>query len=232
MGFTGSDNLQAAVREIVTGRFSVRDFLGQPIEQQVLDEIFEIAQRAPSNCNTQPWEVFVVSGAAKDRMSRVLHESIGIEPDQWNLDYTFDQEVYSERANHRRMKAAMGVLNSLGIERADNEGRERNNQKNLDFYNAPHAAFVFMEDWCGLREACDVGIYAQTLMLTMRAYGIGSCAQAILSFNGDAVRRELGIDDRLRLLFGISFGYPNDDSGVNRFRTERASLEEAVHFVS
>ena len=220
------------LRELVESRHSVRAFLDTPVDQATLEEIFAIAQHAPSNCNSQPWELYVVSGQARDRMSKLLNESTSIEPEEWDMDYVFDQSVYSERADERRVKAAMGILNSLGIERVDKDGRERNNRRNLDFYDAPHAAFVFMEDWCGIHEAADVGIYAQTLMLTMRAYGIGSCPQVMLSFACNAVRKELGIDDRLKLLFGISFGYPDYEASVNRFRTERAPLSEAVHFTS
>ena len=49
--------------EVVAQRRSLRAFLPEPVSQAVLDDVFGTALRAPSNCNSQPWLVHVVSGA-------------------------------------------------------------------------------------------------------------------------------------------------------------------------
>ena len=87
-----------------------------------------------------------------------------------------------------------------------------------------------MPDWCGIREACDVGMYAQNLMLSMRAHGLASCPQTILGYDAESVRRELDIDSRLKLLFGISFGYEDPKLPENRIVPERATLAEQLTF--
>jgi len=89
-----------------------------------------------------------------------------------------------------------------------------------------------MPQWCGIREACDVGMYAQNLMLTMRAHGIASCPQTILGYDADSVRRELDIEVGMKLLFGISFGYEDPDLPENQIIPERAALAETVRFYS
>jgi nitroreductase len=91
-------------------------------------------------------------------------------------------------------------------------------------------AFLFLPEPFGLREACDLGMYAQTVMLAMTAHGLGSCPQTALSFQADYIRGKLGIDAGNKLLFGMSFGYPDVDDPANRCQTARGPLSETVTF--
>ena len=50
-----------AFQSLLQTRHSVRGFLPQPVPQAVMEQVVELASRAPSNCNTQPWKVYVVS---------------------------------------------------------------------------------------------------------------------------------------------------------------------------
>jgi len=104
--------------------------------------------------------------------------------------------------------------------------------RNFAFFDAPHVAFLFLPEPFGLREAADLGMYAQTLMLGMVAHGLGSCPQTALSFEADLIRKTLGVDASNKLLFGISFGVPVSDAAVNRCATDRAELADCVHFHS
>jgi len=104
--------------------------------------------------------------------------------------------------------------------------------RNFTFFDAPHVAFLFLPEPFGLREAADLGMYAQTLMLAMTAHGLGSCPQTALSFEADFIRDSLGIDGSNKLLFGISFGYPDPDEPVNSCSTDRAALTDTVTFHS
>ena len=73
-------------------------------------------------------------------------------------------------------------------------------------------------------------MYAQTLMLSFTAHGLGSCPQTALSFQADYVREQLGVGAENKLIFGISFGYPDPDAPANACRTDRAALNDAVFF--
>src|SRR3546814_3972372 len=84
-----------------------------------------------------------------------------------------------------------------------------------------------MPDWCGVREAADVGMFAQSLMLALTAHGLASCPQSSLSHYAAVVKRELNIPDDMRLLFGLSFGYEDPDHPSNLVRTSRLPIEEA-----
>ncbi|MDH4041315.1 MAG: nitroreductase [Gammaproteobacteria bacterium] len=213
--------------EIVLGRRSLRAFLPQPVPAQTLERVFEVAQRAPSNCNTQPWLTHVASGASlqalRDELPRRFMKG------EITLDFPYDgvyQGVYKER----QYASAQALYDAVSIERSDKVRRQEQFMRNFTFFDAPHVAFLFLPEPFGLREAADLGMYAQTLMLAMSAHGLGSCPQTALSFEADVIREELAVEAGNKLLFGISFGYPDPDAPVNRCATDRAALADCVRF--
>jgi hypothetical protein len=216
------------VDEAILRRRSVRGFLPDEVPQHTLDEVFAIAQRAPSNCNVQPWIPHVVSGAALQRLRTALVEAglrgDPIDPD-WPAEGKFDG-VYRAR----QVDAAVQLYGAMGVERTDLVGRRAAYVRNLDFFGAPHAVFIFMPQPFDTREATDIGMYAQTLMLAMTARGIATCAQGALGLYPGIVRATLGLPDTQRLLFGVSFGYEDPGEKANTARVGRAPTGEAVRF--
>ncbi|WP_372780757.1 nitroreductase [Litorivivens sp.] len=216
---------QALVRE----RRSVRAFLEQPVADTVLASVFETAQQAPSNCNTQPWIVAVVSGAAKERLkARISSDFV---QGKMTMDFPYDgkyEGVYKER----QYDAAKQLYDALGISREDKAARGEAFYRNFEFFGAPHVAFLFLPEHFGIREAADLGMYAQNLMLSLSAHGLASCPQTALSFFADQIREELGVDSSNKLLFGISFGYEDQNHPANNCVTGRADLAAAVNFIN
>jgi nitroreductase len=215
--------------EIVTSRHSLRAFLPQQVDAKTLATIFNVAQRAPSNCNSQPWVVHVVSGAKLETLRTEMPERFTA--GNFSMDFPYDgvyQGVYKER----QYGAAQALYDAAGIAREDKAKRNAQFMRNFTFFDAPHVAFLFLPEPFGLREAADLGMYAQTLMLALTAHGLGSCPQTALGFQADFVREQLGIDASNKLVFGISFGYPNPDDPVNACLTDRAALPDAVNFHS
>lgn len=217
-------SVDAAIRR----RRSVRGFLPDEVPEPLLREIFELAQRAPSNCNVQPWTPHVVSGETLRRLREAL-VSAGMQdvpplPD-WPADSKF-VGVYRER----QVDAAAQLYGAMGVERRDLVGRKKAYVRNQAFFDAPHAVFIFMPHPFDTREATDIGMYAQTLMLALTARGVASCAQGALGLYPDIVRQHLGLGADQRLLFGISFGYEDPDVKANAARVERARVDDAVRF--
>ena len=215
--------------EIVLQRRSLRAYLPREVEADKLQRIFQVAQRAPSNCNTQPWLTHVASGGALQTLREEMPKKFMA--GELSLDFPYDgvyQGVYKER----QYGSALALYDSLGIAREDKAARHTQFMRNFTFFDAPHVAFLFLPEPFGLREAADLGMYAQTLMLTMTAHGLGSCPQTALSFEADCIRTTLGIDAANKLLFGISFGYPDPDAPVNNCATDRAAVADTVCFHS
>lgn len=213
--------------QLARSRRSIRGFLPTPVGAEVLEQVFETAAFAPSNCNTQPWYSYVVSGEKRDRLSQIFLETIG--QGNYTLDFPYDAK-YDGIYRQRQLDVGLLLYKALGVTREDKEGKRQAFLRNLEFFDAPHVVFIFMPEWCGIREACDVGMYAQNLMLTLRAHGISSCPQTILGYDADSVRRELDIDPELKLLFGISFGYEDQTMPENQIIPDRATLDEHVKF--
>jgi nitroreductase len=217
-----------SVDEAIRRRRSVRGFLPDEVPEATLREAFELAQCAPSNCNVQPWTPHVVSGAKLKRLREALvaagMRDEPIKPD-WPADSKFTG-VYRER----QVDAAQQLYGSMGVERRDLVGRKMAYIRNHAFFDAPHAVFIFMAEPFDTREAADIGMYAQTLMLALTARGVASCAQGALGLFPDIVRQQLGVAANYKLLFGVSFGYEDPGVRANAARVGRAHLDDAVTF--
>jgi len=217
-----------SVDEAIRRRRSVRGFLADEIPPAVLREAFELAQWAPSNCNVQPWTPHVVSGATLARLREALVEA-GMSDRPIRPDFDADRKfrgVYRER----QVDAAQQLYGAMDVERRDHAGRRLAYIRNHACFDAPHVVFVFMPEGFAEREATDIGMWAQTLMLALTACGIASCAQGALSLYPDIVREHLGVGAEQKLLFGVSFGYEDTTVKANAARVGRAAIDEAVQF--
>lgn len=217
-----------AFEHVVKSRRAVRGFLPCQVPDDILRKVFSLAQRAPSNCNTQPWCVYVVSGVMCEKLKKILPQAMM--EGRISLDFPYDGK-YEGEYKIRQHDAAATLYGAMGIARDDKQQRDEVLFRNYSFFGAPHVAFIFLPEPFGIREAVDVGMYSQTLMLAMAACGIASCPQTSLSFQADIIREMLNIDKSKKLLFGISFGYEDSQNRVNRCSTGRATLEETTHFI-
>jgi nitroreductase len=217
-----------SVDEAIRLRRSVRGFLPREVPEATLREVFALAQHAPSNCNVQPWVPHVVSGDTLRRLRDAL-VAAGVRDEPIKPDWPADGKftgVYRER----QVGAAQALYGAMGVARSDTIGRKLAYIRNHAFFDAPHAVFIFMPQPFDTREATDIGMYAQTLMLALTARGIASCAQGALGLFPDIVREQLGINGSYKLLFGISFGYEDHDVKANAARVERATIDDVVRF--
>lgn len=215
--------------QVVASRRSLRAFLPQAVDKQTLEHVFSVALRAPSNCNTQPWLVHVASGETLEKLRTEM--SSRFMAGEITMDFPYDG-VYEGVYKQRQHVSAQALYNAVNVTREDKAGRHQQFMRNFIFFDAPHVAFLFLPEPFSVREAADLGMYAQTLMLAMTAHGLGSCPQTALSFQVDFVRETLGIDAGNKLLFGISFGYPDPDAPANTCTTDRAALADVVTFHS
>jgi nitroreductase len=213
--------------DIVNSRKSARGFKPEAVPDDLLKDVFGVTLRAPSNCNTQPWQVHVASGESVETLRSVMPEAFM--KGEFTMDFPYDgsyEGVYKER----QYGAAMALYDSVGIKREEKDKRNEVFMRNFRFFDAPHVAFLFLPEPFGLREACDLGMYAQTLMLSMVAHGLVCCPQTALSFQADLVRDKLNIDASNKLLFGISFGFEDTENPINNCHTDRGALGDLVHF--
>ena len=216
--------------DAIYARRSVRGYLDKEVPQETLNRVFEIAQKAPSNCNVQPWKAYVASGELKKKLSaemvRLTKE--GVAP---NPDYPYRGDFENEYRK-RQVECAVALYSEMGIERGDKQGRMRAVLRNFEFFDAPHLAFIGMDPAFGTTVAIDVGMWAQTLMLTLVNFGIHSCPMGTMRNYPDLVREAFEIEDDTKILFGIAFGYEDQDVPANRTVTTRDPIGANVTFRS
>lgn len=219
-----------SLNDLLSSRYSTRAFTDKPVPEDELHAIFKSAQMSASNCNTQPWEPIVVSGDKLKTLEKALMKEVmggkGPQPDfDWNVKY---EGVHKDR----QWGSAMALYGAMGIAREDKMARIMAMGRNWQFFGAPHAVFFTMDKYLDIMGAVDVGIYAQTLSLLMWEKGISSCMQGALGQFPKPVHEMFDIPEGRGILFGMSFGYADEDHDANKCRTDRAELDAAVRFES
>ena len=208
--------------EILDGietRHSIRAFKSNPITRDVMGKILETASNSPSYTNTQPWEVVVVTGKKKDELSRKLLElakaKAPTNPDMpIPKSWPSAMEVRSREHGARR-------LNTLGMARDDQEGREKLRLMNFEFYGAPCAILLFMDGSLGEWSIFDMGLFAQNLILAAHSLGVESCLQASVTNYALEIKKFLGMAGSKKLVICISLGYPDEKAKLNTYRSLR-----------
>ncbi|NGN91821.1 nitroreductase [Nocardioides sp. KC13] len=213
--------------DVIRARRSARAFLPDPVPADDIRGVLEDAQRAPSHSNTQPWEVHVFSGDARDRLSEAMlkaFEAGQMSPD-FTTTYGADDGVHVQRSQ----RAGATLYGAMGIARDDADGRAKAVAENLRFYGAPHVALLFVPELGDVvRAANDVGMYAQNFLLSLTARGYHGVPQGMHGLFADAVRDHLGLPADRKLLYGISFGTADPEAAVNRVEMGRAPLDEHI----
>lgn len=216
-------------RDVVRERYSARTYRPDPAPEHTIRSVLQEAQTAPSNANIQPWSVHIVSGAKRDELSKAMlaDEAAG----KLSPDYPFGYDELYGAYSERQVKQASEYYQSIGVPREAKDLRRVEFLRNLEFFGAPHACLLFMPPFYdSVRIAGDVGMYGQTFLLSLTAHSLQGCPQTLLGFFAGTIREVLGIDPKLKMLFGISFGYPDLDSPGSKYRIARAPIEECVTF--
>lgn len=216
------------INSLLNERHSCRAFLDKPVPAETLEQIFALAQRAPSNCNVQPWQTLVVSGAQKDALSQALvHAVMQQQPPNPDFNWAI---AYQNEHRERQFGSANALYSAMGIAREDKRARQMAMLRNWQFFDAPHVAIFTMDKYLDIMGAVDMGIYAQSLSLIMQQHGISNCMQGALGQFPDPIRDMFGLPEERGVLFGMSFGYADPDAPANQARTTREDLKTNVQF--
>lgn len=224
--------LQESFSKIVADRYSCRGFKPDPIPKEIIDSILKDAQRAPSNCNTQPWTAHVVTGKKRDELVAAYLEAW--EKEKFNNgagDFVFDAGLFTGVYHERKVGQSTGYYNSVAATLPEGQ-RPAIMTDNFSLYGAPAVIIFTMPDIGegNVRQASDIGQYAMTFMLSCQAHGISTLPQTALGMKASVPRKVLNIPDTHKVLFGVSFGYEDKEQPGNQWRMHRAPLEETVVF--
>jgi len=215
--------------ECIKTRMSIRKFKPEPVPKEVLLEVIHVAKWSPSYKNTQPWEAVIISDDKKEALSKML---IGLlengtklrpdlpAPESWPA-------VEAARIDHLFKRRAAAT----GIDLKDPVVMIKAKKANFSFYGAPHAIYLFQDASLTPWSLFDLGLFAQSLMLAAHAHGLGTVPQAFVTDYAQDVKKFLSIPETKRLVLGLSIGYPDMESPVNAFRTDRVDTDEIVKWI-
>jgi nitroreductase len=214
------DNLEDVIRK----RRSIRMFLpDRPVARELVDEAVDLAIRAPSNSNIQPWHLVFASGPARDRLVAALLAAAQAGPPK--------VPELPEHFTHFRSDTGKVVYGSMNIARDDLEGRRAAVLRNWEFFRAPLAGIVCMDRELGLVDSLGVGMFLQTLVLALTARGLGTCVQVAIAGYPEIIHQQLDILEQFTILCGLSVGYADPDFPANKIRVGRQPTEKNVVFV-
>ena len=212
-------DLEQAINE----RRSIRMFLPDKlVPRELVDGALELAIRAPSNSNVQPWHLRLVSGAARESLVAALLDEASSKPPV--------VPELPELFAHLRRELGAKVYGSMGITRDDSEGRRIAVLRNWEFFRAPLAGIVCMHRDLHYVDSLGIGMFLQTFLLALTARGLGTCVQVSIAGYPEIVREQLSISDEYAILCGLAIGYPDPTFPANNLRTARNPIEHNVVF--
>ena len=129
----------AAVDAAIVTRHSMRAFLPTPVPRALIEELLAVAARAPSGTNTQPWQVHVLTGGAKDRLVARI-QSVYDDPEELathSEEYAYYPREWVSPYIDRRRKVGWDLYGLLGITKGDKLRMHEQHGRNYRFFDAP-----------------------------------------------------------------------------------------------
>jgi len=214
-----------ALNSVLDGRYSCRAFLNTPVSMADIRAIIQTAQKVPSWCNFQPWQVHLVTGEIRNSLSgKVMAAAIA---NEGKPDVPFPETATGKHKERRRI-CGLQLYQAVGVARGDRAGSRQQMLENYRFFGAPQAVVITTPKELGAYGVLDCGAFVSAFMMAAQSRGIATIAQASIAEMSDIVREMLHIPQDRDVLCAISFGYEDTDHPANQFRTERATLDEVL----
>jgi nitroreductase len=218
------------VEEAITGRQSIRAFLPRPVPRELIERILNVAGRAPSGSNIQPWKVWVLEGEVKEALSRELkaeHDSGSA--GQW--EYAYYPRNWREPYLARRRACGFGLYNTIGIGRGDKAAMHAQHGRNYLFFDAPVGLLFSIDRDMEIGSWLDYGMFLQSIMVVARSFGLETCPQAAFAVRHATIQRRVGIPADQMLVCGMALGYADPAAKVNTFTPARLAVEQYTTWV-
>ena len=211
--------------EAIRTRKSIRDFKPDPVPKEILKQILEIACRAPSASNAQPWAFTVIAGDALERIRPAaiekLNSKVPFDP-EWEVAEWPQDSAY----RRRQVEIAKQLFKIMDIARNDKAKRAEWMERGFRYFNAPAVIIITMDrSLPKTRSLLDIGGVMQTICLAALEFGLGTCIENQGVMYPDLLKKFAGIPDSQRIIVAIAVGYPNWDFPANRIVTNREPLE-------
>ncbi|MBK9345582.1 MAG: nitroreductase [Burkholderiales bacterium] len=225
---TPSEIVDAAI----TSRMSVRAFTAQAVEKATIEHLLQVASRAPSGTNCQPWRVYVLSGASRDSLVEKVcaaHDAMRADPAvaaEYAEEYDYYPQQWISPYIDRRRENGWGLYGLLGIGKGDKDKMHAQHQRNYRFFDAPVGLMFTVDRVMGRGSMIDYGTFLQSIMVAARAQGLHTCPQAAWNGFAKIIMPHVGAGANEMLVCGMALGYADPQAPVNGFHTPRVPVAD------
>ena len=217
--------------EAIRSRISVRAFTDQSVGDGTIREILDIARRAPSGGNLQPWLVYVLNGDVRDRFVKLIEARLVDHPMGETPDYHVYPPDLQQPYRGRRSRVGQMLYELLGVPREDRAGKLAHFARNYRFFDAPAALIFTIDRNMEPGQWVDLGLFMQNIMLLAREYGLATCPQEAWAVWSGAIREFCKVPDNEIVFCGLAIGHADPNAIVNTLVSERESVDSFTRFV-
>jgi nitroreductase len=225
------------VDNAILSRMSARAFTPQAVERQTLRDILQVASRAPSGTNTQPWKVYVLQGEPRDSLEAKVSaasDAVRANPElatQYREEWDYYPQKWVSPYIDRRRENGWSLYGLLGITKGDKDKMHAQHQRNYRFFDAPVGLMFTLDRVMGRGSLLDYGMFVQNIMLAARARGLHTCAQAAWNSYSSIILPHIGAGENEMLVCAMALGYADPADPVNSFATPRVPVDEFTHWL-
>ena len=228
-----SSQQQEAVDAAITSRRSIRAFLDRPVAQEDIEKILEVAARAPSGTNTQPWKVYVLTGQARSALSDAIL-AVHLDPElsrQHTEEYAYYPREWVSPFIDRRRKVGWDLYSLLGLTRDNKAGMAAQHARNFRFFDAPVGLIFTIDRVMEQGSWLDYGMFLQNIMVAARGRGLDTCPQAAFTQYHRVIAQQLGLPENEMVVCGMALGWADPDRIENSLLTEREPVARFTRFM-
>jgi nitroreductase len=222
-----------AVDTAIRTRRSLRAFLPTPVPRATIEAILDVAARAPSGTNTQPWKVYVLTGAAKTELSRKIAAAYDdpVERAQHSEEYAYYPTEWKSPFIDRRRKVGWDLYGLLDIAKTDKARMHAQHRRNYDFFDAPVGLIFTIDRVMRQGSWLDYGMFLQSIMVAARGRGLDTCPQAAFTQFHRIITEHVGAAPDEQVVCGMSLGWADPDAIENTLVTEREPVSAFARFL-
>jgi nitroreductase len=224
---------QEAVDAAIASRRSIRAFLPKPVERADIERILEVAARAPSGTNTQPWKVYVLTGPAREKLSEAIL-AVNADPEQARRhteEYAYYPREWISPFVDRRRKVGWDLYSLLGLTRDNKAGMAAQHARNYRFFDAPVGLIFTIDRIMEQGSWLDYGMFLQSIMVAARGRGLDTCPQAAFTQYHRVIAQQLGLPENEMVVCGMALGWADPGKVENSLVTEREPLAHFARFM-
>jgi len=221
------------VKEAILKRKSIRAFLDKPVDPNIIKEILDVAKRAPSASNLQPWDVYVITGAkqkelAESYITKLVKEEQPMDADFEGIGYPLK---WVNPFLRRRRINGLQLYKALGVQKSNDDAKKLNWSNNYRSFGSPVTILFGLHKSLNPGSFFDYGTFMQNINLLALEYGLGTCLQGAWGEYPKEARKVLGISEDIKIVCGMTIGYIDETNPVNQYETPREDLDEFVTFI-